>query len=438
MSERAIYEQFRLTPEGRALLEVIKYAEGTQGPKSYTTLFGGGQFTDLRRHPNRVISSDSGYRSTAAGAYQFKTPTWDEVSEKLGLKDFGPLSQDLAALERARKRLMSLGGLSYLQQKGLTREALAALSPEWASLPTLEGRSYYGQPVKSASELQKVYQEYFNRPTVPQGTQASPQAGTQAAGETKPKPSETSAAKPNQNYFRNTMAAVQNMFKPSTTSSSDADKYFDAALQYDAAGDSDTALALYEKALSSDLGGSSSASSSSDFFASMVPAVIADYVTAAAEEAQRNAVPPAAPPAATQPTSTAATSSAGGTLGIVDLGRRLEGAGLRVREHPAFGGVGGHTPGSLHYKGLALDITDWQDPGESRASWLPRKTYLARQFSNILGSNAQIFGPHNDPKDHGEHIHLGLPTGKISQEQAQRLVAARQEALKRYPLRWAD
>ena len=38
-------------------------------------------------------------------------------------------------------------------------EFVAALAPEWASLPTREGRSYYGQPVKSYSELQKTYQQ---------------------------------------------------------------------------------------------------------------------------------------------------------------------------------------------------------------------------------------------------------------------------------------
>lgn len=139
-----------------------------------------------------------------------------------------------------------------------------------------------------------------------------------------------------------------------------------------------------------------------------------------------------------QTAATRGASSAGGPeLGIVDIGKRLQGAGLRVREHPAFGGVGGHSQGSLHYKGLALDLTDWQDPGESEQSWKPRKAFLGQQFEQILGSQGQILHPGNDPKGHGTHIHFGLPTGKLSEGQVNALVQARQEALKRYPLRWA-
>ena len=103
----------------------------------------------------------------------------------------------------------------------------------------------------------------------------------------------------------------------------------------------------------------------------------------------------------------------------------------------AFGSVGKHTPGSLHYKNLALDLTDWQDPGESEASWLPRKKFLGQRFSDILGSSAQVFGPHNDPGGHPTHIHLGLPSGNLPLDKVQLLESARQEALKRYPLRWA-
>lgn len=129
--------------------------------------------------------------------------------------------------------------------------------------------------------------------------------------------------------------------------------------------------------------------------------------------------------------------ASGSMLGIVDIGKKLQGAGLRVREHPAFGGVGGHSDGSLHYKGLALDLTDWQDPGESQNSWLPRKKYLGQQFEQILGSQGEIFHPGNDPKGHGSHIHMGVPSGKLSESQVSALVQARQEALRRFPLRWA-
>ena len=427
MADRAFYEQFRNTPEGRALLGVIRYAEGTAKSKDpYRVLFGGSQFSDLSRHPNRVIRTESYPRgSSAAGAYQFKPPTWNQQAQKLGLRSFGPAEQDTAALDLARNRLIDLGGLSYLKQKGLTREALAALAPEWASLPTMEGRSYYGQPVKSASELQKVYQQYYGQPTG--ATSQSASAPTQ--GKQQP-----SVKRPAPDYFQGLIRGIQNMFGTTgPSSSSSADAYFDAAMQADAMGEKDTAMALYAKAVESDAIPSAGSGGAFNTFASILTPVISEYVTAALTPTETSAVQATAspPPAATNPV----TSNQ--TVGIVDVGKKLEKAGLRVREHPSFGGVGGHTPGSLHYKGLALDITDWQDPQESRASWLPRKTYLAKQFSDILGGSAQVYGPHNDPEGHGEHIHLGLPGGKLTLEQAQRLVNARQEALRRYPLRWA-
>lgn len=127
----------------------------------------------------------------------------------------------------------------------------------------------------------------------------------------------------------------------------------------------------------------------------------------------------------------------GPVTGIVDVGKMLQGAGLRVREHPAFGGVGGHSEGSLHYDGKALDLTDWQDPGESERSWGPRKKWLAQQYQHSLsGTGAEVFGPHNDPRGHGTHIHLGLPSGGLPAGAVQELVRLRREALEKFPLRW--
>jgi muramidase (phage lysozyme) len=155
MADRKFYEQFRKTPEGQALLRTIRFAEGTErgGPDSYRVMFGGSLAPDLKRHPDVVMKG----RSTAAGAYQFLTPTWTSAQKRLGLTSFGPVEQDIAALDLARSRAMGLGGLSYLQKQGLTPDFVAALAPEWASLPTKEGKSYYGQPVKKYQKLQEVY-----------------------------------------------------------------------------------------------------------------------------------------------------------------------------------------------------------------------------------------------------------------------------------------
>jgi muramidase (phage lysozyme) len=156
MSERQLLEQFRQTPEGQRLLKTIRFAEGTSGPQGYQTMFGGGKFNDLSRHPNRVVHGD-GYSSAAAGAYQFLPGTWQTQSARLGLKGFGPAEQDIAALALARNRLMDLGGLETVRKEGLSQRVAAALSPEWASFPTESGRSYYGQPVKPLAQLQKYY-----------------------------------------------------------------------------------------------------------------------------------------------------------------------------------------------------------------------------------------------------------------------------------------
>lgn len=166
--ERQLLEQWaRQNPayfEG--LKQAIAGAEGTilGGGPGYNVMFGGGRFTGYSRHPNKVITSPGGYSSAAAGAYQFMPGTFSEVQRKLNLPDFGPRSQDLAMLAKARERLMPVGGLAAITKAGtLTPEIQAALSPEWASFPTQSGKSYYGQPVKSREEIQKFFEQGMKR-----------------------------------------------------------------------------------------------------------------------------------------------------------------------------------------------------------------------------------------------------------------------------------
>ena len=144
---------YTITPQRRALLNTIRYAEGTwkQGKEGYRTLYGGGRFSSLDRHPEIVVVKR--YTSAAAGAYQFLPGTWSEAARKLQLESFGPSSQDQAALYLVDRR----GVLDQIDQQGLTREAMAVLAREWASFPTLAGRSAYGQPVKRAEELQRFF-----------------------------------------------------------------------------------------------------------------------------------------------------------------------------------------------------------------------------------------------------------------------------------------
>ena len=151
---------YRITPERRALLNTIRFAEGTwtngRGD-GYRMLFGGGQFRDLARHPELVVSR--GYSSAAAGAYQFLPGTWDEAARRLKLPDFQPASQDQAALYLVEKR----GALARFDRQGLSHDVVALLAQEWSSLPTLQGGSYYGQPVKGVEELRRFYSEELAR-----------------------------------------------------------------------------------------------------------------------------------------------------------------------------------------------------------------------------------------------------------------------------------
>lgn len=145
---------YAITPERRALLNTIRFAEGTWAggaADGYRVLYGGGRFADLSRHPETVVRRR--YVSAAAGAYQFLPTTWREASAALGLRDFGVASQDQAALFLIERR----GVLAEVDRGHLDAALLARLAPEWASLPTASGGSYYGQPVKRQQDLLRFY-----------------------------------------------------------------------------------------------------------------------------------------------------------------------------------------------------------------------------------------------------------------------------------------
>ncbi|MFQ6540229.1 MULTISPECIES: hypothetical protein [Aphanothece] len=153
---------YAITPERRALLNTIRFAEGTWAGGEdigYRIIFGGGLMPSLDRHPNRVVRT-ARYASAAAGAYQFMPPTWAMVSRKLGFQlqgpeAFGPQVQDQAALFLIQRR----GALHLADQGAFTPDLAHRLAPEWASFPTLAGRSYYGQPVKRYNELRQFYEQ---------------------------------------------------------------------------------------------------------------------------------------------------------------------------------------------------------------------------------------------------------------------------------------
>ena len=148
---------YELTPERRALLNTIRFAEGTWTENSrdgYRILFGGRMVSSLEKHPNQIQYSPR-YTSAAAGAYQFLPGTWDEAAKKLKLLDFEPNNQDQAALYLVERR----NALRLADSGKITPTLIAKLAPEWASLPTYGGNSYYGQPVKRYDDLRRFYEE---------------------------------------------------------------------------------------------------------------------------------------------------------------------------------------------------------------------------------------------------------------------------------------
>ena len=156
-------------PLTRQWLDLIAYAEGTDGARrggGYDVMFGGGRFQDFSRHPDVVVRTKGFPKgSAAAGRYQFMPGTYAGAQKALGLQGFGPREQDLAAIHLMKQR-----GVDPTRDP-ISAQTIAKLAPEWASLPTLQGRSYYGQPVKSLSELQGFLQN---------SSSVSPPPGSQA------------------------------------------------------------------------------------------------------------------------------------------------------------------------------------------------------------------------------------------------------------------
>lgn len=125
MATKIALESYLQLPQIRAALDTIAWAEGG---KSYNTLYGGGTFTGSQ-HPNRAITA-GGHTSTAAGRYQFLYSTWIGIKTKLGLADFSPRNQDIAALELIDQR-GQLGKLVNGDFEGM----MQGLGCAWAALP---------------------------------------------------------------------------------------------------------------------------------------------------------------------------------------------------------------------------------------------------------------------------------------------------------------
>jgi hypothetical protein len=373
-------------------------------------MFGGGRFKDLSRHPDTVIRG-GGYSSAAAGRYQFMPGTWAGAAKALGLRDFGPQAQDAAALYLMRQRGVD-------PNSPINAAAIAKLAPEWASLPTLAGKSYYGQPVKSREELFK----FLGVPVSNAGTEAYATGQTAA-------PAVAPVSLPRYDFkgaLKNIVLnqALQPYLSGSQTSSeAQAQIYLDAANKIEENPEQygeDTAYDLAEQYRQKAYASMASAPTGMDS-SKLIMDVINAKATAkafdaqqAALEAQINQQRSAEQAAQQAPQQGVSIDPNAPTIGIVELGKGLLGKlgprGLTVQENPAFGTgkVGRHAPGSLHYSSRAIDMSF---PSSKR--YREEAAALGRQLQQAL-PGAQVFHPGNDPDGgHQEHIHVGFPQGRV-------------------------
>ncbi len=155
----------------KAFLDMLAFSEGTSTSPAtkchgYDVIVTGRDrkpeiFTDFSAHPfapeypgnkgvkrlSKVINN-KGLTSNAAGRYQFMLRHWDHYRKQLNLADFGPVSQDLWAIQLSRER-----GALPLIDMGDFDMAVNRCKNIWASLPG----AGYDQPEHSIEKLQAAY-----------------------------------------------------------------------------------------------------------------------------------------------------------------------------------------------------------------------------------------------------------------------------------------
>ncbi|MCZ2393271.1 MAG: glycoside hydrolase family 104 protein [Chitinophagales bacterium] len=148
----------------KAFLWMIRFAEGTATANGYRITYAYEKvLNDLSDHPYitgewkgktlpdaycKGAGLKSGCKSTAAGAYQITVSTWRPLKKALGLPDFSPHSQDLAAIELIRQK----GAIKDIES-GNIEKAISKVRHIWASLPG----NTSGQPQQKLAALKTIY-----------------------------------------------------------------------------------------------------------------------------------------------------------------------------------------------------------------------------------------------------------------------------------------
>ena len=135
---------------GKQLLPYINAYEGN--PKANQTV-GYQEFNDLSDHPRiSVPFNKKGDKSDAAGLYQILSNTWDKQAKKLGLTDFSPENQDLAAIGIMK----DIGALDEYKA-GNHAKTKQLLGTQWASIPGSTIGETTGQKPKFNPQAEMLY-----------------------------------------------------------------------------------------------------------------------------------------------------------------------------------------------------------------------------------------------------------------------------------------
>ncbi len=139
----------------RAFLDLLAWSEIGPGllehsDDGYDVLVGSTDrapllFDSYATHPNVY---NRRCNSTAAGRYQILARYWPHYRDLLKLPDFGPVSQDLYAIQQLRERK----ALPLIESGHITA-AIALVSNIWASLPG----AGYGQHEHEMKNLLAAY-----------------------------------------------------------------------------------------------------------------------------------------------------------------------------------------------------------------------------------------------------------------------------------------
>ena len=140
-----------------AMLRTIYYSEGTlektHAKPRYDILVGGGTFSDLSHHPQKVIHVGGDLWSSAAGALQAIRKTWKQLKKYEDIIGFHPSDQAAGALHLIEGR----HAMEYVRA-GDIEKAFVAIRREWASI---QGANYPGQHTNSLDKLTKAYTSIF-------------------------------------------------------------------------------------------------------------------------------------------------------------------------------------------------------------------------------------------------------------------------------------